>query len=543
VKKRRDEERVLLDEQSRWVRPGTDVVRCLRLNPAFADRLDRHVTVGAGIRDQMPVCTPLTGETIWELRRGEVQDVVEAVRRARRAQIPWAATAPRGRSAPVLRFHDLLLRRREELLDLIQLETGKARRHALEDVFEVAIVARYYAHHARRHLAPERRKGPLPWLTRAWEHYRPRGVVGIISPWSCPGLAVAEAIPALVAGNAVVFKPARQATLSVLWAVDRLLEAGLPPHLCNVVVGSGTELGSALLSRVDYVTFSGSPAVGRAVARRASEMLVGLSLELAGRNTMIVLADADLEQAVEGAIRGGFSSGGQTALATGQVLVEAGVHDQFLERLVARTKALRISAELDYAADIGSLGSEAQLARVHEHVIDAACKGATVVAGGRRRPDIGPCFYEPTILRGVGPGMAVRAGETFGPVVSVAPVANVDEAVAAANDAAPGLNVSIWTRDVKRGCEIAGRVHAGMANVNDAYAAAWGTVDAPAGGFEAAGLGRRHGPSGVRKYTESQTVAVRRRVRVSTPFGVSDQEVGNMVFRILAILRRMPWRR
>jgi acyl-CoA reductase-like NAD-dependent aldehyde dehydrogenase len=505
------------------------------------ERLVRLVPVAGDESDSVTVRAPFSGEVLGSFPRCTPQTVRKAAQRARRAQAEWAGRSIAERGAIFVRFHDLILDRQAVILDLIQAETGKARKHAFEEVADVAIVARYYVHSAERHLAVRRRKGALPGLTATREYHHPTGVVGIISPWNYPlSLAVTDAIPALMAGNAVVLKPDRQTSFTALWAVELLQEAGLPFDLFQVVTGSGAELGEPLIDEVDYTCFTGSTATGRKIAGLAAERLKGCSLELGGKNAMIVLADADLEATVEGALRGCFANTGQLCISIERLYVERPVQRPFVERFVARTQELELGAGLDFEADLGSLVSEQQLRTVQSHVQDAVEKGAVVLAGGRPRPDLGPYFFEPTILENVRPGMTLFDQETFGPVVSLYPFDTVDEAIEAANDSRYGLNASVWTGDTAAGIEIARRIRAGTVNVNEAYAAAWASVDAPMGGCKESGLGRRHGAEGILKYTEAQTIAVQRGLPIAAPPALGEEAYSRWMSRTLKLLRRVP---
>ncbi len=508
--------------------------------PVKLDDLAARVTT-AGPREALAVHAPATGQLLGEVPLCTPDDVREAVRRARTAQEDWAHRTFEERAEVFVRFHDLLLERQEEILDLIQLESGKARKHAFEEVADTAIVARYYALNAEDHLAPRRRRGALPGITVAWEHHHPVGVVGIIAPWNYPlSMAVTDAIPALMAGNAVVLKPDQKTPFTALWAVDLLAEAGLPAGLLHVVTGEGAVLGTPLIESCDFLGFTGSTATGRKVARQAGERLIGCSLELGGKNPMLVLADADLEAAVAGAIRGCFSSAGQLCISIERLYVHDAIHHRFVDLFVRETKALRLAASLDYEADMGCLISVDHLAKVDGHVRDAVAKGATVLAGGQTRPDLGPTYYEPTILTGVTPDMTVFAEETFGPVVSVERFESVHDAIERANASRYGLNASVWTRDLDHGHRIATRLQAGTVNVNEAYAAAWASVDAPMGGFKDSGLGRRHGAQGILKYTEAQTVAIQRGLPLAAPAGVADEIFSRALSMTLKALRHIP---
>ncbi len=485
--------------------------------------------------------SPLTATVLGEVPRCSRATVDKAVRRAARAQPNWAERSFRDRGAIFLKYHDLILERQDEILDLIQLETGKARKHAFEEVADVALVCRYYALNAERHLHSVRRRGVLPGLTIVWEHHPPRGVVGFIAPWNYPlTLAITDAIAALMAGNGVVLKPDQQTPFTALWAVELLHDAGLPFDLFQVVTGSGAEIGPDLIDSVDFITFTGSTETGRVVASQAGERLIGCSLELGGKNPMVVLADANLDQAVDGAVRGSFSNAGQLCISIEKLFLQREVYDKFMGRFVARTRELVLGSGLDYEADLGSLISMKQLEVVETHVAEAVSKGAIVLTGGKPRPDIGPYFYEPTILSNVSRAMLLWSEETFGPVVAVFRFDSIDDAIAQANATRYGLNASIWTGNPARGAELAKRFQAGTVNVNEAYAAAWASIDAPMGGFKDSGVGRRHGAAGILRYTETQTVAVQRLMPIAAPEGVEEESYSRLMTGALKALKKIP---
>jgi succinate-semialdehyde dehydrogenase/glutarate-semialdehyde dehydrogenase len=508
----------------------------------LADRLAqraRRATPHA--TELMAIEAPFDGRLVGEVPRGTALDVGLAVQRARERQAAWVRTPIAERSKILLRFHDLLLDRRDEVLDLLQLEGGKARIHAFEEVLDACINARYYANTAADHLRTRRRRGIFPLLTQTWELHHPRGVIGVISPWNYPlALGISDAIPALMAGNGVVIKPDGLTPFSALWAVELLEEAGLPPGLAQVVTGSGAELGTPIIENVDYVMFTGSTRVGRTVAKQAAERLIEYSMELGGKNAMIVLADADLDRTARGAMRAAFTNAGQLCVSMERLYVDASIHSAFIPKLVERTRALRLGTGLNWKFDIGSILSQKQLDTITAHVEDAVSKGATVLCGGRPRPDIGPLFYEPTILDGVTPEMTVYGEETFGPVLSVYKFSSAAEAVELANASPYGLNFSVWCRDTKTGRALAARLQAGTVNINEGYSAAWASVEAPMGGFKDSGTGRRHGAYGILKYTDSQTVTVQRLLPVSTP---PDRHAGRRARTLVAgirLLRRLP---
>ena len=376
------------------------------------------------------------------------------------------------RAAVMLRLHDLLLERMPELLDIITLENGKARKHAYDEVAHTALTARYYARMAGKHMATERRGGVIPLFTRIDINHVPKGVVGIISPWNYPlTMALSDGLPALMAGNAVVAKPDAQTMLTALMGVKLMDEAGFPRDLWQVVAGPGRELGSPMIERSDYICFTGSTATGKLIAKQCAEQLIGCSLELGGKNPLLVLRDADVERAAEGAVRASFANAGQLCVSAERIFVADQVYDRFVERFVARTKAMTLGATLDWEVDMGPLISADQLETVTTHVEDAVAKGARALTGGVARPELAPYFYEPTILEGVTPDMACFGHETFGPVVSLYRFQDEADAVARANDGEYGLNAAIFSQDGDRARAIARQIKCGTVNINEGFGA------------------------------------------------------------------------
>ncbi|SHG11972.1 succinate-semialdehyde dehydrogenase / glutarate-semialdehyde dehydrogenase [Jatrophihabitans endophyticus] len=506
-----------------------------------ADRVAALVArAAAGGAEPVTTHAPATGALVADLPQSSPADIDAAFERARAAQQQWARRPLAERVRVLARLHDLVLARQREILDILQTETGKARAHAFEEVADVAINARYYARTAKHHLRSHDRMGVLPGLTTAHEARRPVGVVVVISPWNYPlALSVSDALPALVAGNAVVSRPDNQTALTTLWAHELAEEAGLPADLWQVVLGRGRDVGAPLIERADFVDYTGSTATGRDIAAQASARLIGCSLELGGKNPMLVLADADPRKAADGAVRACYSSAGQLCESMERLYVHTDVYDEFVEAFLERVERIRLGAELSYDSDMGSLTFARQLDTVVTHVEDAVAKGATVLAGGRARPDLGPYFYEPTVLTDVTADMLVHREETFGPVVSLYRVDTDDEAVTQANDTAYGLNASVWTRDVGHGRRVAERIRAGAVNVNEGYTAAWASVQAPSGGLGDSGLGRRHGAEGILKYTNTQTVAVQRLLPIAPLPGMSDAVWARTMTAALWAFRRV----
>jgi succinate-semialdehyde dehydrogenase/glutarate-semialdehyde dehydrogenase len=310
------------------------------------------------------------------------------------------------------------------------------------------------------------------------------------------------------------------------------------------VTGHGPDLGESLVEESDYVCFTGSPETGRAVAERAGRHLTDCSLELGGKNPMLVLADADVDAAARAAAQGCFSNAGQLCLSIERVYVDAAIREAFVDAFVRETRKLSLGAEYGFGADVGSLVSADHRETVRGYVDDAVEKGATVLTGGRTRDDVGPAFFEPTVLTDVTPEMDLYDEETFGPVAAVAEVDGIADAIERANESRYGLNASIWSEDVARAEQAAERVEAGTVNVNDAYAAAWASVDAPMGGMGDSGIGRRHGEEGLARFTEAQTVATQRFVPFARPEGVPRRLWAGFLDANVRLLKRATaWRR
>lgn len=470
-------------------------------------------------RARYDVVEAFTGDVIGTVPVGTEQDVADAFVRARRAASAWQEVEVTRRAEVLTRFAALVHRHRAEILDIIQAETGKNRTSALDEVLDVILTARFYAAGAPKWLAPRRISGAIPMLTKTTVVHQPRGVVGMITPWNYPfSLSMGDGLAAVVAGNAVVHKPASLTPFSTLVGMELWREAGLPADVWQVVPGSGSQVGSAIVDRCDYLMFTGSSATGTELGAAVGRRLVPFSAELGGKNPMIVGAGADLERVAEIAVRACFASAGQLCMSIERIYVEASVHEEFCRVLTRRVAAMRLGAGYDWAPEMGSLVSTDQLAVVRDHIDDAVAKGARVLVGGRHRPDLGPMFHEPTLLVDVPPEAAVYAQETFGPVVSIYPVADLDEAVARANDSEYGLASAVFCATDEEGEAVAARLDTGMSNVNEGYAVAWSSLGGPSGGMGISGVGYRHGREGLLKYTQARTIAVQsRRMHLGGP--------------------------
>jgi succinate-semialdehyde dehydrogenase / glutarate-semialdehyde dehydrogenase len=518
--------------------PEHDPMASYALDPAYVRSLTSRVVSTTG--ESVPTYTPITGQPLAMIPQSSEADVKEAFARARRAQQAWARTSLEHRSQLLLRLHDLVLDRQDEIMDLICWESGKARKHAYDEPLHVALTARYYARTAQRHLATERRSGVVPGLTHVEVNQVPKGVVGIIAPWNYPfNLALIDGLPALLAGNAVVTKPDAQTMLSGLYAAQLLEEAGFPEGLWNVIAGPGRELGTPMIERSDYICFTGSTATGKLIAKQCADRLIGCSLELGGKNPMLILRDADLDRAAEGAVRATFSSAGQLCVSMERMFIADQVYDRFRDKFVAQTQAMSLGPGIEWGADMGSLISQDQLDTVTAHVEDAVAKGATVLAGGRARPDLGPYFFEPTVLEGVTPEMTCFGNETFGPVISLYRFHDEADAVSRANAGEYGLNASIYSRDTKRARVIARQIKCGTVNINEAFAATFASVDSPMGGMRESGTGRRQGSEGILRYTESQSVGVQKLLRFAPMFGMKDETFAKVMTAQARLMKKL----
>jgi len=485
------------------------------------------------------VKNPATGETVVELAPTTTDEVVAAVGRARAAQVIWSHLSLAERQQALLRYRDLLIDQSEGIVSTLVRETGKSRGEAYgNEFFYVCDAIGYWARRGRKFIGTEKVRPHLFKAKKVVSCYEPMGVVGIISPWNFPlVLTLGEAIPAMMAGNSVLIKPSELTPTSILAAVALAREVpGFPADLIQVVLGFG-ETAETLIDHVDMVSFTGSVEVGRKVALRAAQRLIPVSLELGGKDPMIVLKDADLERAANACVWGALMNSGQVCTSIERVYVEEPVYEEFAAKVAEKVARLR-QASGSEEADIGSMTSPAQLEKVESQVADAVRRGARVIQGGRVVPDSVGLFYEPTVLVDVNHDMAVMKEETFGPVIPIMRVKDCVEALRLANDSPYGLDSSVFTRDSKLAQEMANGLESGSVCVNECLVN-FVILDAPMGGRKQSGLGRRHGPEGIRKYCHQKTV-------VTDRFGMKNefnwfpltQKKGNLLKRMIRVLYR-----
>ena len=464
-------------------------------------------------RTTIPVENPATGEVITTIPRLGPDEVAEIVARARAAQPQWEALGFEGRGRILLRAQKWVTDNADRILETIVSETGKTHEDAqLAEVAYAANAFGFWAKMAPEYLADQRVRSSNIFVKGAKlvVRYRPLGVVGVIGPWNYPLTnGFGDCIPALAAGNAAVIKPSQVTPLTSLLMAEMLEECGLPENVFAVATGDG-DTGAALIDEVDYVMFTGSTPTGKKVMERAAKTLTPVGLELGGKDPMIVLRDADVERAANGAAFYSMQNGGQTCISVERVYVEEPIYDDFVSRVTEKVRNLRQGDPGGGmgTVDVGAVIFPPQVDVIDDHVKDAVEKGARVTTGGHSRTDRGR-FYEPTVLSDVDHTMKAMTEETFGPTLPIMKVRDAEEAVRLANDSPYGLAGSVWTKDVEKGEAIARRIEAGAVCVNDAMLN-YSALELPMGGWKASGLGSRHGMGGIRKYCAEQTLLVKR---------------------------------
>jgi acyl-CoA reductase-like NAD-dependent aldehyde dehydrogenase len=443
---------------------------------------------------------PATGEVLRELECASEGEVQAAVTRARAAQPAWTGIGVRKRVAVLRAFQRRLLEKKSEIAEAIAREAGKPVAEALTtEVLVVLDAARFLIENAYRLLRDE----PLPHgglaakLKRGRLVREPYGVVAIISPWNYPfSIPATETLAALVAGNAVVLKPSEFTSLVALELQSLLYTAGVPRDIFQVVVGDGATGAALIHSNIDKLVFTGSVATGKRIAAIAAERPLPVVLELGGKDPMLVLDDVDVDVASSAAVWGAFVNAGQTCLSVERCYVHRSLYETFLRACVQKTNKLRVGNGMDRESDVGPMIHERQLQIVEAHVEDAVARGARLLSGGSRVPELGKNFYKPTVLADVTHEMRIMREETFGPVLPVAAFDSDDEAVRLANDSDFGLAASVWTRSWERGERVARRIQAGTVMVNDVVSG-FAISEAPHGGLKSSGVGRTHGRFGL----------------------------------------------
>ena len=439
----------------------------------------------------------------------QTADVDAAVQRGRKAQASWQQTSFAERARVLYRLRDLLLDGGDKLADILTAETGRPRAEVYGiELFYLCDAIGSWAKKSAGYLRPEKIRPHFPPMKfkRVISSYAPRGVIGIISPWNFPlTLTLGEALPALMAGNAVVIKPSELTPLSAVFGAEIAARAGFAENLLQVVIGGGST-GEALIDHVDMIAFTGSVETGKRVMRRAAERLIPVSLELGGKDPMIVLKDADLDRAAGACVWGALMNCGQACTSIERVYIEAPVYQDFVDKVVGKVRAIR-QGPSEHEVDIGCMTSEAQLKKVTAQVEQAVASGAKVLTGGRRNPVLPGYYYEPTVLVDIDHSMNIMSEETFGPIIPVVKVNHVEDALRLANDSRYGLSASIFSRDKNSAWQLAQRMQCGSVCINDSLVN-YIIPDAPMGGSKESGFGYRHGAEGIRKFCQQKTIVV-----------------------------------
>ena len=461
----------------------------------------------SGPRRRLLLRSPVDLEPIGEIECANALDVAHAVERARKAQGDWEALSFEQRARFMTRVSQAILDRSDEIVDCVVRESGKPRNEALAmEVFASLDSLCFYAKNAKRFLKPEKRRihGILGLAKQLRVIYKPLGVVGIITPWNGPFiLALNQAVQALMAGNTVVIKGSEVTPYSTRLVAEFFEAAGLPDGVLQVLLGDGTTGAALVEADVDKIAFTGSVATGRRVAQACGRRLIPCTLELGGKDAMIVCKDADLDRAAAGALIGSCMNTGQYCCGTERIYVVDAIYDEFVEKVVEGAAALRQGDSGEF--DVGAIFWDKQIEIVEQHVEDAVSKGATVRVGGRRNPDLKGLYYEPTVLTDVNHDMDVMVHETFGPVITIMRVPDEEEALRLANESEYGLNGNVWTRDKRKGLDIATRMETGAVCVND-MALTYGVPEAPFGGRKTSGVGQVNGEHGIRGYCHALPV-------------------------------------
>ena len=460
-------------------------------------------------RTHFNIKSPVTLESIGEFDAATEDDVRLAVSRAREAQLAWATKTFAERADVLWRWVDVIVARQDDIIDLVMKETGKARNETIG--MEVLAPCMQISHYAKRgagYLKTRKRRptGVLRFTKKLSLAYQPLGVVGLITPWNGPiALAANPLAQALMAGNAVVHKPSEVTPFSAVLLKELTDEAGFPEDLYQVVQGGG-ETGAALIDAgVDKVSFTGSVATGRKVGEACGRNLIPVTLELGGKDAMIVCEDADLDRAADGAVRGSFFNTGHYCCGTERVYVPESIYEPFVSKVVEQAKGLKQTESCD--GDVGAVFWDKQMDIIEAHMADAKEKGARVLLGGARDRSLSGYFFPPTVVVDVDHKMDLMRRETFGPVVAIQKVRDEEEAIALANDSEYGLSGNLWTRDLAKGERIALRLETGSVCVND-IAVTYGIAEAPFGGRKTSGVGQVNGEVGIRGYCHAHPIVV-----------------------------------
>ncbi len=469
--------------------------------------------------DYLPTDDPFTGKTWGWIARGNHSDAERAVKAARTAfEVgAWPALTASERGRMLWRLADLITANAPRLAEIERRDNGKLATEVVAQVRYMADYFRYYAGQADKvesKVIPTDKKGVF-----AYTRYEAKGVIAIITPWNSPlTLTSWKLAPALAVGCTVVIKPSEFTSASMLEFALLFEQAGFPKGVVNVVTGLGPEVGEALVTHPDvaHIGFTGGSAAGRKIYELAARNFKTVTLELGGKSPNIVFDDADLDQAVKGAVSGIFAAAGQSCQAGSRLLVQRAIHDQFVAKLIAFMRDVKLGDPADEATQVGPIATRPQFEKILSYIEIARGEGATCVLGGRSRPELGAGqFIEPTIFTGVRNDMRIAQEEVFGPVLAVIPFDDEQDAIRIANDTAYGLAAAVWTRDLRRAMLMTEKIKAGTVWVNNYRATSF---TSPFGGFKESGIGRESGSEAIREYLETKCVWISSDLDVPNPF-------------------------
>lgn len=501
-----------------------------------------RIAESADGRRRLALKNPATLEGIGELVCASEADVQAAVAKARQAQKSWGAKSVDERVAYLLKLRDVILDEQDRVVETVIRETGKPLQDALTfEVYAVCDFISYWCKQAKKTLKDEvmRAPGIMGLMKKVHLTYKPLGVVGVITPWNGPFVLTANpGVQAILAGNAVVIKGSEVTPYSAKLFEELCVKAGIPDGVVQVLMGDGQTGSDLTHADVNKISFTGSVNTGKKIAAVCAERLIPVTLELGGKDAMIVLADADLDKAVHGAVWGGCVNTGHFCCGIERIYVQAPVYDEFVRRATEMAKAIRQGQKHGVNEDLGAVFWDRQLTLMEAHVEDAKKRGAKILAGGRRNPDLQGLYYEATVMVDVQEDFDVMAQETFGPILPIVKFNTVEEAIEKANNSIYGLHGSVWTKDVQKGIEIAKRVETGSMAVND-IGMMYGVACAPFGGVKESGVGTVNGQNGLRGYSQAMPIIVGRYGGMDTGYP-HEQKKFDQMKKLMNFMWRNP---
>ena len=456
--------------------------------------------------EQFEVMNPGTNEVVGTMPKGAENEADQAIQAAEGAFESWANLTAYDRANYLMKLNDLILENKEEMAKLMTLEMGKPITESRGEVEYGASFIKWFAEEGKRIYGQTVPAHVPNKRMQVWK--KPVGVVAAITPWNFPLAMLTRKVgPALAAGCTVIMKPSSESPLTAAMFMDLVTQAGFPNGVVNLITGSSSKIAGKIMAdnRVKKVTFTGSTEVGKLLIEQSAENVKKLSLELGGHAPLVVLDDANIDDAVKGAIASKFRNSGQTCICANRLYVQSGIYDEFVERFSKEVEKLKIGDSLDSDVNIGPLINQDGLDKVMHHVDDAVDKGAMIVTGGKRSGEKDSLYYEPTVLRDIDESMVIMHEETFGPIAPVQKIETVEEAIAQSNGTEFGLAAYVFTENVSKGMKLIENLDFGVVGWNDGSPSA---AQVPFGGMKESGLGREGGAEGIEAFVESQYVSI-----------------------------------